>query len=156
VGLLDALDQIRLSDCDAVFIASTNGVSKKDERIKTNIRAWVWAMAHLGLHSFADVEAKFNEGYKCYGSFKRDTPMEKGGPRPCPWHYSGLFYWLRCKDLFERDWDTELAPCRHGIEMYPGYLFDTKEAYCLFNTQQDMYQELLQDSQWSDLAYSRP
>ena len=147
IGLMTCLEWVNSAGYDAVFIGSTNGVSKTDETIKRNIRAWVRAMIHLSLNNFEFVESIFKKGYNCYGNFKRDTPMEKGGPYPCPWHYSGLFYWLNCKELFKRDWKF-LADCRHGIEMYPGYLFDTKEAYCHFNTQQDLYHEELKDEQW--------
>jgi len=149
VGLIDCLAKIKNEyngDVD-IFFASTNGVSKKDETVKKNIRAWVRAMTHLGLHNFDLVDEVFDSGYHCLGSFKRDVMMEKGGPYPCPWHYSGLFYWIRGKELFKRNWKF-LADCRHGIEMYPGYLFTTQESYCLFNTQQDMYHEELKDEQW--------
>ncbi len=151
VGFIDCLSEIKDRNASIILVGSTNGVSKTGDREqqKRNIRCWTKSNMHLSLHNLSDVENKIAHGYHCYGSFKRDTPMNKGGPYPCPWHYSGLFYWMNGKELFRRQW-TSLPKCRHGIEMYPGYIFDTKEAYCLFNTQQDTYFEEVRDEQWID------
>ena len=153
VGLLEALDSVRNYREDqefredenigykkpckaALMIASTNGVSKSgdQEREKVNIRAWSRALYHTTLSNTALLELKkaFKEGKKCFGSFKRDVPSEKGGPRPCPWHYSGLFYWLDVDTLFSRNWKP-VEGTRHAIEMYPGYIFDSSEAVDYFN-----------------------
>lgn len=149
IGLLECLTDIKNTNPDTlILIGGASGVSKKTDKDRRNVRAWVRALIHLALFNTDHVEQKISEGFHCYGSFKRDDPMDKGGPYPCPWHYSGLFYWINGTELFKRNWDTGLAPCRHGVEMYPGYIFKTEEAYCHFNTFDDMYQIELQDLSW--------
>lgn len=153
IGFMEVLNDIHnhLYNLDTLLlIGSTNGVSKSGEREaqKKNIRAWTKAAMHLSMRDMKLVEHAMTHGYHCVGSFKRDVPIDKGGPYPCPWHYSGLFYWLKCSELFKRNWNTALANSRHGIEMYPGYIFNSSEAYCIFNTDQDTYQEEVKDEQW--------
>lgn len=155
VGFLEALEEIHESwevnkyRGNKVFIASTNGVSKKDPEQRANVRAWSRAMYMLNMGSSFLAQNAFEKGFNCFGSFKRDTPMDKGG-RVASWHYSGLFYWLNADELFRREWNN-IDNTRHTIETYPGLLFESKEAYCHYNAYDssghylDLYQNRLPD-----------
>lgn len=149
VGFTQCMEMIKHAYPNSlVLIASTNGVSKPTETFRKNVRAWSRAMYHFALRDLYKVEQVFKQGYNCYGIQKKEDPMDKGGNATCPWHYSGLFYWVRASEFFKRDWKGKLTPNRYGLEMLPGYLFDTKEAFCPFNTPNDLYHYELQTSDY--------
>jgi hypothetical protein len=49
------------------------------------------------------------------------------------WHYSGSFAWLRCAELFARDW-RRIDRQWWGVESYPGLHFTADEAGVVFGS----------------------
>jgi hypothetical protein len=148
VGFVNALSKIHDTNPDTyIFHAVTSGVSPRlNDFFRKNIKAWREAEWELCTSNLDLVEEKLEE-YSCFGSFKRNEPMNKGGPYPCPWHYSGTFWWVKAEDLWLTKWRS-ITPCRHGVEMYLGYLIDRRKAYCIYNTQNDMYHVETNKEDW--------
>lgn len=67
------------------------------------------------------------------GAFKK---IVRGFPESqrSAWHYSGSFFWARCRDLFSRNW-RDIDQIKHGVESTPGSWFLPGEAGCLFHEQ---------------------
>jgi hypothetical protein len=67
------------------------------------------------------------------------------------WHYSGSAYWLRCRDLFSRDW-RRIDRCWTGIEPYPALHFRAEEAGCLFHPGRVPTMNLYDAGYWRDVV----
>jgi hypothetical protein len=146
VGFIDAMEK-SLRDPEAItYVGTTAGVSKPGPQAP-NIHAWVHAIYLTLLGNIPRIEQHFLDGAQSVGIFKKTFPMEKGGPRPAPWHYSGAQYWISNKALLTTKW-KDIAICRHGVEMYPGYMLPVSKAVSLFNTNTDLYLTKLDFSEW--------
>lgn len=148
VGFIKFLEQILNEDPDGItFVGTTAGVSKPIHE-QENVKAWARAIYMLCLANPTHIEKIFSSGdYDAVGCFKKTVPMEKGGPKPAPWHFSGGQFWISNRALLRTNW-KDIAVCRHGVEMYPGYMIDVNRAYNLFDTDMNLYNELLPTEDW--------
>lgn len=147
VGFEEAIkDCVDIMPKGITFVGTTAGVSKPEQY--GNVYPWHRSMYLSLLGSTKRINNLFYMGYDAVGCFKHDTPMDKGGPYPCPWHFSGAQYWLRNSALKETGRHLEVANCRHGVEMYPGYILGTQKAYSIFNTDLDLYHNVLPSEDW--------
>ena len=56
--------------------------------------------------------------------------------KPGGWFFAGSAYWMRAKEVFERDW-RHVENDRWYVEYCPSHLFNLKESACIFHDQTD-------------------
>lgn len=149
VGFKDCLDlSLKENPLGITLVAGTNGASRTGAQLNENIRRWARAMYLLSLSNCENkIDPLFDKGAAAVGAFLKTFPMNKAGPRTCPWHYSGTLYWI-CNKYLNSQPSIEIANCRHGIEMFPGYNIPLELAYNLYDTSHDLYHHALSAGDW--------
>lgn len=107
---------------EAVFYAHSKGVSYAPCTVLDSILRWCQAMYILNLGSIKLVDWALQR-YATMGAFRQRMDLARSS-----WHYSGTFFWMRCADLFARDWQT-LHRGHFGVEGYPGRIFKESESF---------------------------
>lgn len=148
VGFIPELKRILYYNPNGItYIGTTAGVSRTGP-VTVNIAAWVRSLYFLLLHDIPKIEATFKRGATSVGAYLKNTPMDKGGPRPSPWHYSGGQYWICNTTLLNNSNWPNIAMCRHGVEMYPGYMLPIQTAASMYDTSLDLYLQRLHPKDW--------
>lgn len=138
-GFVDNLALLESKSPDeATFYAHTKGVFAKTfstPRRMQSIQVWRNTMYERCLSDIPKVEEHLSK-YACTGCFQMrlQLPDEllKGYKNP-DWAYTGTFWWVQHKRLFEHPQWRKVPQVRHGVEMYLGLLFDLQDAGCLYN-----------------------
>jgi len=125
-SLLKLLRANRLNE-GITFYGHTKGTTREGAWA---VKAWTEAMYHHCLDRIEEVDEALTQ-FACCGTFKRYGEFTCMPPQ-VQWHYSGTFWWFNNEKLYSRlNW--ELVPeIRHGAEAYPGWIFRSEEAACLF------------------------
>lgn len=113
---------------DALFVGHAKGVTHPVNDGVT-VHRWADILYDVCLGDWPGVAASLAQ-HPVTGAFLKEAAGFAGSRSA--WHYSGGFYWLRCGDLFARDW----AACDDrwwGTESYPGLHYAPAEAGCLFH-----------------------
>lgn len=137
------------SEGDLTFSAHAKGIKYSEDlavrREDAAVWKWIQWMYVTTLDQF-DVVRKHLASFPFAGSFKRYGQFQL--PKNFKWHYSGTFYWMRNKTLFDRkDWNR-ISQQWFGTEAYPAQHFDVHETSCLFADNAD---DLYTDSEWERL-----
>lgn len=111
----------------ALFYCHAKGVTKPFNPGIT-CHPWARTMYAVSLDYRPLVEEQL-EKFPVTGAFKK-VGVGFNGSRS-QWHYSGSYYWMRCKDIFSRAW-REIDWCWYGIEPWPSLHYGVEEAGCLF------------------------
>jgi hypothetical protein len=64
------------------------------------------------------------------GVMRSQTPLVR--KKPGDYFFAGSFYWMRAKEVFERNWQTKEAN-RWWVEFVPCHLFSFAESACIFH-----------------------
>lgn len=113
---------------DVTFYGHTKGATKPVDNT-ISVHKWGDLMYAANLDHWDDV-ARLLETHCTVGAFKKKG-WWRGDDRFVRWHYHGTFYWVRNKEVFERNWRS-VQPHYGGTEMWPGIMFDNKESACIF------------------------
>lgn len=108
-----------------IFRAHTKGVTHDKGSVEQKWADVMWT-ANMDLPSVEDALA--SHGVAC--CLRSQTPLVK--KKPDGWFAAGSFYWMRAKEVFERDWQTK-EDNRWWVEYVPAHLFDLKESACIFH-----------------------
>lgn len=127
---------------DVLFWGHNKGATRPPGSVTER---WTEALYETYLDYWPVVEDLL-ERYPVVGAFKklgRQWPAEQS---TSDWHYSGSFFWARCRELFKKDWER-IDEFWSGIEPYPSLHFSAAEAGCIF------HEGRMQDVQLYDPAY---
>lgn len=110
---------------DVVFRYHTKGVTKVPGAVEERWAELMW-LANMDLRA---VDQALEHHMTC-GAFRSQKPLveKKGGN----FFFAGSAYWMRTKELFERDWRTTEVN-RWWVEYLPAHLFTLAESACLFH-----------------------
>ncbi len=123
---VEMLSLLKTDDPNAIiFRAHTKGVTKTRDAVEQKWAGIMWA-ANMDLPSVEDALA--SHGVAC--CLRSQTPLVK--KKPDGWFPAGSFYWLRAKQVFERDWQTK-ENNRWWVEFVPSHLFNLAESACVFH-----------------------
>ena len=114
-------------DDHAIFYCHSKGATKPFNPGVT-CHAWARTMYTVCLDYWPLVEETLDK-YPLAGAFKKVGAGFVGSRSQ--WHYSGAYYWMRCRDLFAKNW-RECDWCWYGIEPWPSLHYGADEAGCLF------------------------
>lgn len=112
---------------DLIFYGHAKGVTHKTDRKITGVHDWTDLMYGALLDHFKEVDQLLTD-YPIVGSFKRHSPNNLGSH---DWHYAGTMFWMRCDQLYTRNWDV-VPPWYGGVEAWPGSVYVDAEAGCVF------------------------
>ena len=148
------------SGSEVSFYAHAKGVSPRyhapDGLQIGRIRRWRDFMYRFCLEAFPrDALDKILRRAACAGTLKRfkHYRQEQGRP-PCPWHYSGNFYWFHHAYFFPTPGALDLGPSRFALERHLGELFPSDQAYCFAGDHMERmkrYSYHFSDAQWDAL-----
>lgn len=97
------------------------------------IRRWIETMHETCLDYPGLIDGVFRSGFLTAGSFKKHGVFGNLGGDRCPWHYAGTHFWFQNSAVAVRDWHAAVQDVPHGVEAWPGVLFDDAESFCLFH-----------------------
>jgi hypothetical protein len=117
VDLLDSVASYQ-SDEHFTFYAHSKGVTSGQH-------IWGELMWRAGVDHWPDVEKMLTD-HPIVGSFRVKTESL------CSWFYAGTFFWLRNKDLFQRDYRYLSRDEYGGVEAWPADTFTYEESGCIF------------------------
>ena len=123
---VEMLSLLQTNDPNAIiFRAHTKGVTKTSDAVEQKWKEIMWT-ANMDLHAIEDALA--SHGVAC--CLRSQTPLVK--KKPDGWFPAGSFYWMRAKEVFERDW-TAKENNRWWVEFVPSHLFALVESACIFH-----------------------
>jgi len=112
----------------ATFYGHTKGVTRGDDPA---VQLWTKWSYEKNLSNMSAVESQLDQ-YCCTGSFKRYGKFNCFPPGSNNWHYSGSFFWFNNRDVRSRPWESKFKMHRYGVESFLSFLFEGKDAGCLF------------------------
>lgn len=120
------LEKLKTDDPNAlIFRAHAKGVTHQRDSVEQKWADIMWA-ANMDLQSVDDALA--SHGTAC--CLRSQTPLVS--KKPGDWFPAGSFYWMRAKEVFERDW-TWKEDNRWIVEYVPSHLFSFAESACIFH-----------------------
>jgi len=123
---VEMLTLLRTDDPNAIiFRAHSKAVTKTRDSVEQKWAEIMWA-ANMDLPSVEDALA--SHGAAC--CLRSQTPLVK--KEPGDWFPAGSFYWMRAKEVFERDW-TYTDKTRWWVEYFPCHIFPFNESACIFH-----------------------
>ena len=123
---VEMLSLLQTDDPNAIiFRMHTKGVTKNPNSVEQRWAEVLWtASMHL-----PSVEDAFASHLTC-GVMRSQTPLVK--KKPGSFFFAGSGYWMRAKEVFERDWKWK-EPNRWIVEYVPSHLFSFAESACIFH-----------------------
>jgi len=123
---VEMLSLLNTDDPNAIiFRAHSKGVTKSRDAVEQKWAEIMWT-ANMDLPAVEDALA--SHGVAC--CLRSQTPLVK--KKPDGWFPAGSFYWMRAKQVFERDWQTK-ENNRWWVEFVPSHLFSLTESACIFH-----------------------
>jgi len=123
---VEMLSLLKTDDPNAViFRAHTKGVTHHRDSVEQKWAEILWD-GNMDLPSVDDAMAS----HGTCGVMRSQTPLVKS--KPGAFFYAGSFYWMRAKQVFERDW-TWKENNRWISEYVPSHLFEFAESACIFH-----------------------
>ena len=108
-----------------IFRAHTKGVTHQRDSVEQKWAEILWD----GNMDLPSVDDALTSHGTC-GVMRSQTPLVKS--KPGAFFYAGSFYWMRAKQVFERDW-TWKENNRWISEYVPSHLFEFAESACIFH-----------------------
>lgn len=123
---VEMLTLLQTDDPNAIiFRAHSKGVTKPRDAVEQKWAEIMWA-ANMDLSSIEDALAS----HGTCGVMRSQTPLVK--KKPGDFFFAGSFYWMRAKEVFERDWAWK-EDNRWIVEYVPSHLFSFAESACIFH-----------------------
>jgi Uri superfamily endonuclease len=123
---VEMLTLLQTDDPNAViFRAHTKGVTKTRDAVEQKWAEIMWT-GNMDLPSVEDALAS----HGTCGVMRSQTPLVK--KKPGDYFFAGSFYWMRAKEVFERDWKAK-ENNRWWVEYAPTHLFPFAESACIFH-----------------------
>ena len=110
---------------ELIFRYHTKGVTHQRDSVEQKWAEIMW-MANMDLSSVDDALAS----HLTCGVMRSQTPLVRS--KPGAFFYAGSAYWMRAKEVFERDW-RHTDSTRWWVEYVPAHLFSFAESACLFH-----------------------
>lgn len=111
------------------FYAHAKGVSKTP--VSPQVTRWAEMMYQSLLDNPSFIRKKL-EIFPSVGNFKQHFDKRTCDFGPCDWQFSGTFFWFRNSDALSRLAAFRQIPSYWGVEYWPGQVFKSDEALCLF------------------------
>lgn len=128
---VEMFEHLQTDDPNAlIFRYHTKGVTKRRNSVEQRWAEIMWA-ANMDL---ASVDAALTDHMTC-GALRSHKPLVSTKPSG-NFFFAGSAYWMRAKEVFERDWQHTDAT-RWWVEYFPSHLFSLSESACLFHDQTD-------------------
>jgi hypothetical protein len=108
-----------------IFRAHAKAVTHQRDSVENAWAEIMWA-ANMDLASVEDALAS----HGTCGVMRSQTPLVK--KKPGDFFFAGSFYWMRAKEVFERDWRAK-EMTRWWVEFVPCHLFSFAESACIFH-----------------------
>lgn len=122
----EMLEAVQTDDENAiVFRYHTKGVTHSQNSPEQIWAEIMWA-ANMHLPSVEDALAS----HLTCGVMRSQTKLVN--KMPGRFFYAGSAYWMRCREVFRRDWKYKDGS-RWWVEYVPGHLFNLEESACLFH-----------------------
>jgi hypothetical protein len=123
---VEMLAELLTDDPHAViFRYHTKGVTHQRDGVEQKWAEIMWT----GNMDLASVDEALASHLVC-GVMRSQTPLVK--KKPGDFFYAGSAYWMRAKEVFERDW-RHTDKTRWWVEYVPCHLFAFAESACLFH-----------------------
>lgn len=123
---VEMLSLLQTDDPNAIiFRYHTKGVTHQPGRVEQQWAEIMWT-GNMDLPSVEDALAS----HLTCGVMRSQTPLVK--TKPGAFFYAGSAYWMRAKEVFERDW-RHTDKTRWWVEYVPSHLFSFAESACLFH-----------------------
>jgi hypothetical protein len=120
LSLLQTTDENEL-----IFRYHTKGVTHQRDSVEQRWAEIMWT-ANMDLSAVDDALAS----HLTCGVMRSQTPLVR--TKPGAFFYAGSAYWMRAKEVFERDW-RHTDSTRWWVEYVPAHLFSFAESACLFH-----------------------
>jgi hypothetical protein len=123
---VEMLSLLQTDDPNAVILrAHTKGVTHQRDSVEQKWAEIMWD-GNMDLPSVDDALAS----HLTCGVMRSQTPLVR--KKPGDYFFAGSFYWMRAKEVFERNWQTKEAN-RWWVEFVPCHLFSFAESACIFH-----------------------
>lgn len=126
---LTHVEMLSLLDTDdpnaIIFRSHSKGVTKTRDAVEQQWAEIQWT----GNMDLVSVEDALSSHLVC-GVMRSQTPLVK--KKPGDYFFAGSAYWMRAKEVFERDW-THTDKTRWWVEFVPCHLFSFAESACIFH-----------------------
>lgn len=123
---VEMLTLLQTDDPNAIiFRGHTKGVTKTEDAVEQKWADILWAV-NIDLASVEDALAS----HLTCGAMRSQTPLVV--EKPGDFFFAGSYYWMRAKEVFERDW-TWKERNRWIVEYVPCHLFTFAESACIFH-----------------------
>jgi hypothetical protein len=123
---VEMLALLKTDDPNAIILRGhSKGVTKPRDAVEQKWADIMWA-ANMDLPSIEDALAS----HGTCGVMRSQTPLVK--KKPGDFFFAGSFYWMRAKEVFERDWAWK-EDNRWIVEYVPSHLFSFVESACIFH-----------------------
>ena len=123
---VEMLTLLKTDDPNAViFRAHTKGVTHQRDSVEQKWAEILWD-GNMDLPSVDDALAS----HLTCGVMRSQTPLVR--KKPGDFFFAGSFYWMRAKEVFEREWKWKEAN-RWIVEYVPTHLFSVAESACIFH-----------------------
>lgn len=123
---VDMLSLLQTTDeNELIFRYHTKGVTHQRDSVEQTWAEIMWT-ANMDLPSVDDALAS----HLTCGVMRSQKPLVKS--KPGDFFYAGSAYWMRAKEVFERDWQ-HTDETRWWVEYVPAHLFSFEESACLFH-----------------------
>ena len=123
---VEMLSLLQTDDPNAVILrAHAKGVTHQRDSVEQKWAEIMWD-GNMDLPSVDDALAS----HLTCGVMRSQTPLVR--KKPGDYFFAGSFYWMRAKEVFERNWQTKEAN-RWWVEYVPTHLFTFSESACIFH-----------------------
>jgi Uri superfamily endonuclease len=123
---VEMLSLLQTDDPNAIiFRYHTKGVTKSRDAVEQTWAQIMWD-GNMDLPSVEDALAS----HLVCGVMRSQTPLVS--KKPGDYFFAGSAYWMRAKEVFERDWRWK-EPNRWVVEYVPCHLFSFAESACIFH-----------------------
>jgi hypothetical protein len=123
---VEMLSLLQTDDPNAIiFRGHTKGVTKSKDAVEQKWAEIMWD-GNMDLPSVEDSLAS----HGTCGVMRSQTPLVR--KKPGDFFFAGSFYWMRAKEMFERDWRWK-EQNRWVVEYVPAHLFSFQESACIFH-----------------------
>ena len=145
---VEMLSLLQTDDPNAIILrAHSKAVTKARDAVEHKWAEILWD-GNMDLQAVEDALAS----HGTCGVMRSQTPLVK--KKPGDFFFAGSFYWMRAKEVFERDWQWK-EQNRWIVEYVPSHLFSFAESACIFHdlvpssVLNHQYFEQHVDSEWS-------
>ena len=123
---VEMLTLLKTDDPNAIiFRAHSKAVTKTHDAVEHKWARIMWD-GNMDLQAVEDALAS----HGTCGVMRSQTPLVK--KKPGDFFFAGSFYWMRAKEVFERNWQTK-EDNRWWVEFVPCHLFSFAESACIFH-----------------------